>query len=433
VSLTADEHAGNIRRFIAFRILFNARWYYPIYALLFLDLGLGLGAFSLLNGLWALTIVLCEVPSGALADRFGRRTLLIAAAGFMVAEMFLLTFAPADGGLWLLLALGANRILSGMAEASASGADEALAYDSLPETGRDEAWSRILTKLMRWQSLSMMGAMLLGAALYDPAFIQSVLRFFTIDWEISAEVTHRLPPLLTLLNAVVLVFVTIGFKEAPHATSGRASWIGAFQSIPRIAAWILGRRAVLLVILAGMMLDSFVRLFLTLNSGYYRLIGLPEASYGLIASTMGLFGVLIPPLAARIRHQLSRTRAFLLASVTLLTGLGIIGFVRHPAGVLGALLLGAGMFFIGFLVSAYLNADTSSDKRATVLSFKGLAFNIGYGGASAWFAILQSRVREPDMAEETALGLCLPWIPLAAATGIVAVLLVGALTRRKTS
>ncbi len=40
---------------------------------------------------------------------------------------------PKDGG-WLLFSLCvANRFLSGLSEAAASGADEALAYDSLPE------------------------------------------------------------------------------------------------------------------------------------------------------------------------------------------------------------------------------------------------------------------------------------------------------------
>ena len=62
----------NIRLYVAFRIFFNGRFYYPVFTILFLDFGLTLDQFALLNAVWAATIVLMEVPSGALADIVGR-------------------------------------------------------------------------------------------------------------------------------------------------------------------------------------------------------------------------------------------------------------------------------------------------------------------------------------------------------------------------
>ena len=58
----------NIRLFIAFRVFFNARFYYPVFTIIFLDYGLTIEQFSILNTVWAVTIVCSEVPSGALAD-----------------------------------------------------------------------------------------------------------------------------------------------------------------------------------------------------------------------------------------------------------------------------------------------------------------------------------------------------------------------------
>ena len=84
----------NIRLFIQFRVCFNARFYYPIFTILFLDFGLTLEQFALLNAVWALSIVILEVPSGALADVVGRRRLLVFAGGIMVVEIALLCFAP---------------------------------------------------------------------------------------------------------------------------------------------------------------------------------------------------------------------------------------------------------------------------------------------------------------------------------------------------
>ena len=58
----------NANRFIIFSVFFTARAYYPVLAILFIDLGLSLDQFVLLNLIWAATIFLFEVPSGALAD-----------------------------------------------------------------------------------------------------------------------------------------------------------------------------------------------------------------------------------------------------------------------------------------------------------------------------------------------------------------------------
>ncbi len=125
----------NIPLFIAFRVLFSARFYYPVLGVLFLDLGLTLDQYALLNVAWAVAIVTLEVPSGALADVIGRRRMVVLAALLMVVEMLLFAFAPA--GPLLFLFLLANRVFSGAAEASASGADEALAYDSRPSPGSE--------------------------------------------------------------------------------------------------------------------------------------------------------------------------------------------------------------------------------------------------------------------------------------------------------
>ena len=84
----------NVRLFILFRICFNARFYYPVFAILFLDFGLTVSQFVVLNAVWAATIVVAEVPSGALADVIGRRRLVVSAGVIMVVEILLLCFAP---------------------------------------------------------------------------------------------------------------------------------------------------------------------------------------------------------------------------------------------------------------------------------------------------------------------------------------------------
>ena len=51
---TADL-SGNSQRFVLFTVFYNARAYYPVLAILFLDLGLTLDQFVVLNLIWATT------------------------------------------------------------------------------------------------------------------------------------------------------------------------------------------------------------------------------------------------------------------------------------------------------------------------------------------------------------------------------------------
>ena len=210
--MTASDLSGNPRRFVLFTVFYNARAYYPVLAILFLDLGLTLDEFVLLNLIWATTIFLFEVPSGALADTIGRRKLLIISAGLMVLEMLCLLLAPRHGGTVLFALCITNRILSGLSEAFASGADEALAYDSLPENDRAEAWDRTLAAAMRWRSAGFVIAMILGGLLYDPTILN---RLLPAGFQLTADVAHRLPVAVVLGQALVCLFITLRWWSRP--------------------------------------------------------------------------------------------------------------------------------------------------------------------------------------------------------------------------
>ena len=174
ISDFSDTADRNWRRFVLFRVLFNSRFYYPVLAVMFLDLGLTATQYTLLNFAWAIAIVCTDLPAGALADRVGRRPLIVAAAIAMVIEMAVLCVAPVGGGTLLFLLCLANRLLSGIAEGLASGADEALVFDSLAESGRSAEWPQVLDQVTRWQSVGLVIAMLVGGAIYDPGFINRI-------------------------------------------------------------------------------------------------------------------------------------------------------------------------------------------------------------------------------------------------------------------
>jgi hypothetical protein len=52
------------------------------------------------------------------------------------------------------------------------------------------------------------------------------------------------------------------------------------------------------------------------------------------------------------------------------------------------------MYLTSFLVSYYLNDMTESSQRATVLSFKGLCYNLAYGGIGLLYALVVAMMRD---------------------------------------
>jgi MFS family permease len=110
---------------------------YPLYALLFTATGLSVAQVSALFAIWSAVAVLTEVPSGALADRFSRRSCLVAAGVLQACGYAAWVLLPGFPG----FALGF--VLWGFGGSLVSGAKEALLYDGLDAAGAAEHYARV--------------------------------------------------------------------------------------------------------------------------------------------------------------------------------------------------------------------------------------------------------------------------------------------------
>lgn len=423
----------NIRWFIAFRLFFNSRFYYPVFTILFLDFGLTVAQFSILNAVWAATIVLAEVPSGALADIVGRRRLLIFAAATMIVEVGLISFMPATNPALVFSVFLANRVLSGLAEAASSGADEALAYDALRDAGMADQWGRVLELLMRFQSIGFVVAMSTGAAIYDPQLVGRLTGFLGMDTAWDQSVTMRFPLYLTFILALLALAATLRMSE----TNGRDTADGTpdlgetLGLTLRAGGWILKTPFVLTVMLFGMLFDGVIRMVITLNSQYYRMIEIPESVFGLIGSLVALLGMVVPKIARRIAENRPPSHALWLTAALAASGMISMNFFWPYAGMIPALVTFSAMYFTGFFVSFYVNRETDSAQRATVLSFKGLSYNVSYGLLGILYALMLRQAKQAADAGLSASALenqvftdTFFWFPLFFCTGFVCLIIV---------
>jgi MFS family permease len=406
----------NVRLYAWFTVLYNARAYYPIFAILFLDLGLSREQFLTLNAVWAAAIFLLEVPSGALADTIGRKKLLVAAGAMMVLEMAFLLFAPQNGG-WVLLSMAfCNRLLSGASEASASGADQALAFDTLQEKNEENHWDDVLSSIMALRSAAFFTAMILGSLLYDPSVLQKVIPPLA---DIDRSLTLRLPLALVFLQGIACFFIALKMRDIEKPDAEKPSLKQAFATTLSAGKWVITTPIALMVVLGGVLADSFARNLATLTSDYFRFIQIPEWLFGFLGAAFAVVGIFIPKLAKKIARTVSpRTHLIIIASWSL-GSLILLGQAWPYWGVIPAVMTMAVLSWTDFVTSRELNRLADSSQRATILSVKGLIFNLGYGLAALGFAGSVAGFKNAGASEDAAFQNTLLWQPAVLAIALL--------------
>ncbi|MEZ9900874.1 MFS transporter [Vibrio breoganii] len=380
----------NVRYFLMFRCSYFARFYYPIFTLLFLDYGLTLSQFAMLNVVWAATIVLAEVPSGAFADTLGRKKLVVLSSVIMFIEIAMIAVVPTDNANLVFVVFLINRILSGLAMALASGADEALAYDTLKEQGKEEAWPQVLQIQLRIASSVGIFVTLIGAAMYDVNFMTHIYQFIGLSAPETTQDIMRIPVFATLLVAIVAIYAAINMQEdcdtLPKHDSKLATSVASLRLTLNTGKWVLSTPYVLFILLYYSLFEHTSRMFLTMNSQYYRAIDIPIIYFGLIGAGVSVLKILLAGQSRRLAESTEPKIFLAVAGVATIATYYWISLGWSIYGVIPVLLLIFIIMTMNIFISYHLNRKTESHNRATVLSFKGLMFNLGYGSIGVLYA-----------------------------------------------
>ena len=133
------------------------------------------------------TQLLLELPTGALADLFGRKNTI--AVGYLISFMGYIFFAFATS-FNQFLAIG---FFFGLAESLISGAEDALIYDTLKQANKETYYSRFVNQMQILFNWGLAGAILIGGLLY--------------------QVNFRLPVILNGLTFLVCAILTLRMIE----------------------------------------------------------------------------------------------------------------------------------------------------------------------------------------------------------------------------
>ncbi|MBE5826599.1 MAG: MFS transporter [Butyrivibrio sp.] len=115
---------------------------------------------GVLESIFHIVSMICEIPSGVIADVFGRRRAMIAGRSMVIVSSLIMVFSKDFFTVALAIAFSA------LSYNLASGTREALAYDSLKEAGIEREYDKFASNdLMLYQIFGSVGTLMAGVAL----------------------------------------------------------------------------------------------------------------------------------------------------------------------------------------------------------------------------------------------------------------------------
>ena len=322
----------------------------PTIVLFYESHGLNLAQVVWLKTILSLSILLLEVPSGYLADRWGRKACLVAGSGVWV-------------GSWFIYCLGSSfsefaiaEIFAGVAGSLISGANTALGYDTLLQLGRVKHYQIWEGRLVAIAGISEAVCGIIGAAIASinlvyPFYLQTVclVIYFGLALTLIEPESHQ--PLTDNRQVAQLKAIAIDVWQRP-----RLRWL----------------------ILLSSTFSSATFLIVWLSQDYLKQLNIPIQAFGWAWAIFHL-GMSIASVNA---HRLQRIFGIRTAIFSLIALLGISYICLGSIDRLWGMVFIMGIYLVRGISSPIilnaLNQQISSSVRATILSLNSLIFRIAF-------------------------------------------------------
>ena len=336
----------NIHLSYLFRFLHSFTIADGIWILFLLKKGLSLGQVGVLEGVFHAASLITEIPSGALADLFGRKRVLILSRVCGMASTLLMLATNA------MLPLSASFILNAWSHNLLSGSEEALIYDSFLGLRREGEYFKAAGRLSFIAEASQGTAVFLGGLL--------------------ARISYPLCYLAALGHDALATLVLCFMAEPRLEHKTKCPTLR--DHIKMSCAAIRSSREVRFVLFHYAVLFAFHTSAFFYSQEFYRSRGFDELGISLILLGMGAVSSAGALLSERIGRRLgSRTGR---AGGALMA----LGLMLMSCRIVWTSILGFGMSSLACAAlapyqSEELNRRIPSEQRATIISVSSMCFS----------------------------------------------------------
>lgn len=362
----------NVRKFYWYRLTKFSLFHIAILVLFYQERGLSFSQIMILQSVYYFAKVLSEVPTGALADRMGRKKSLVFGS-FCHSFAYLLIFFSHSLFLFML-----GEILAGIAMSFAYGADSALAYDTLEGLGKSHQYQRVEGNANAMRHL--------GFAIFAPL------------GGLLATVDLSLPYLASSIGIFFSGLIALTLVEPPRGERGGEESIGnarkkSYHEMRRSLDLLLSDKKILWFVLFFAVIFLATRLGFWTYQPYMKLVGLPLSLFGVAFAAFHLFSALVSRQVGRMERLFKEN---------------LILFIMPTLVVISFVLLSRFLFLwaISFILiqqvttaihepvlKTYINSRTPSEIRATMLSVQHMAGNAAFAIFAPFLGSLVDRFR----------------------------------------
>lgn len=322
----------------------------PIVVPFYMANDLGMKEVMFLQGIYSITIVVLEIPSGYFADVLGRRkTLLI---GTVFGFLGFLTYSVSHGFWGFLIA----EIILGIGQSLISGADSAMLYDSLLDMKREKEYLKYEGRVTSIGNIAeavagTLGGLLAGISLRAPYIGQTIIALIAIPsaFFLVEPVRHKALVLLRFKDIISIVQDSLFKNRALQRNIIFSALIGTSTLT---MAWFVQ--------------PVFQRMELPIE-----LFGI---SWTILNLIVGLTAAIAYQIEARLGEKLS------VVIIALFIPAGYLAIGPTPGFLALAFLV---IFYIirGFatpVLKDYINRLAESNVRATVLSVRNFIIRLNF-------------------------------------------------------
>ncbi len=345
-----SNFSKNIPRLYLIKI---SKWFnlvMPIVVLFYQGNGMGMHNIFLLKAIYSVAIVIMEIPSGWMADVWGRKKTLI--MGSILGSVGILMYCFSFGFLEFVIA----EIILGIGFSFVSGADSAMLYDSLKADNKTNKYTKEEGRITSVGNFAeaiagVLGGFLAAISLRTPFYFQ------------FAVAAMAIPAAITLIEPK--------FNTTKHIHSIK-------KLVQNIRQTLVTNQNLRIAILFSAVTGTATLTFAWLVQPFFKAINLPVEMFGIFWTALNLTVGISSAFAHKIEELLGKRNSLLIIILLIALGYFLSGiWVTY---------WGMAFLFLFYLIRGlatpilknYINQYTESEVRATMLSVRNFIIRITF-------------------------------------------------------
>lgn len=339
---------SNIKKDYLYLFLSNAGLSNAIWVLYLAYKGMSLVEIGLLESVFHLTSFTMELPTGIIADYFGRKNSRI--IGRIMACLSTMLMIRTGSFIGFAIAF----VIQALAYNLESGAGDALIYDTLLSLDDADHYMKIKGR-QEWS-------------------YQSAAIFSMLIGGYTASYSYELAYVITFAINIVALICSFRFVEPTLHKEDQAQILSIRQHMRHSISAIKNNRQILTYVF---FIESFSVLYTTIYfyiQNFFKAAGHSEFWIGTLIAIASLASLLTSSKAYKIEAYLGRKSLIYISGSLAILLFAIIGFTPLDSMAFILLAMMESLLFVVF--SDYINQMIPSESRATLLSFKAMIFSV---------------------------------------------------------